>query len=614
MSDSNPTPGGLPQDPNRTLRGQLDLEAKAASLVEENDQLKADLAKAQSGQPASAPTGSVVKTQIKAAGLTGIVVGLFFLFSHLWLGWSFSTSTIVGTVIGLMVLAGFAPQILILINKIAPAVVEHSILSSAVLSATVGLTVAILGIKGSGWIWWVMFFSTVLGYGFLTYFAIWTIRIRGNSSQVTKIAAIVSWLILPAMMLAFFVHPVVELFGKSVYISYSSEALQGPVEHLVNTVICLSALLALIGVVAFVLRYGLNFFGQIASAWRDTMVGLRNQPGYMTIAKVVVFAAAVLVGTLVAVQLWPQDAANTGRKALSICVGLIAFLGFQFVKGRLIAAADEGKRSWHLFLLSLLVVIPASLISSARFYAGNSETQRLSHTIAVTQQLESDYYAKTASQAASYASMASTQEEKDGYNNAVLEMRAAIERTKSANNHRKVDEAVSAFKLAGAKLTSVLPEGEEDALSKVKVAPEPDATDLLAHVLGLGKAPEGVNQVYAGAAIGAFVTALLSEWMVLILYFIIIGMRWRKSGEEVKLIYDGTVISALNAEGKHFVVSLSASAANLMKRGIQVSLHQGDEMIGALEADKALGNGAWVFTRNNATRPVPNGTKTRVVS
>lgn len=232
----------------------------------------------------------------------------------------------------------------------------------------------------------------------------------------------------------------------------------------------------------------------------------------------------------------------------------------------------------------------------------------------MAEKLESGYYAKTAAQADSYASMASTQEEKDHYTNAVSEMKAAMNATKSANNHHKVMEAVSAFKIAGSKLTNVLPEGEEDALSKVTCAPEPDVMDLLAHALRMGKAPEGVEEVYNGAIIGAFAMAMLSEWMVLVVYFIILFGKWRRKGEEDKLIYDGTVISALNAEGKHFVGSLSASAANVMKRGIQVSLHQGDEMIGALEADKALGNGAWVFTRSNASRSVPNGTKIRVVS
>jgi hypothetical protein len=193
-------------------------------------------------------------------------------------------------------------------------------------------------------------------------------------------------------------------------------------------------------------------------------------------------------------------------------------------------------------------------------------------------------------------------------------MKAAMGATKSANNHRKVMEAVSAFKIAGAKLTNVLPEGEEDALSKVSVAPEADVMDLLAHALRVGKAPEGVAEVYNGAIIGAFAMAMMSEWAVLILYFIILGGKWRRKGDEDKAIYDGNVISALNAEGKHFVVSLSSAAANLMKRGVQVSLHQGSDMIGALEADKALGDGAWVFTRSNSARPVPNGTKIRVVS
>lgn len=548
------------------------------------------------------------RQQFIVAGITAVVAGSYFLFTYLWVGWNHATEVIVGSIAGLAILAGFLPQIIKLIDAVLPQMASRANLVSAFVSFVVGLTVAILGVKGEGWVWFVMFFTTMLGYGFLSYFEIWAMRVGVQGSNARRLAGLIAILVPPSILFAFFFHPVTDIFGQSEFIEWHSGPFQGPVEHLVNTAICLIGLLALFGIgmgVAWAL--GIKIFVSWRTLVRKEIARMKHADVADYLEGALKIIASILVGALVVVGLWPIDDSDTVMKVVAPISGLLSAVGFWFVKSKLLKAGKTPGAAWgRIFFISLIVVAVTGYVSLGTFYKASSEEERISQLVTDITGQAAAFYNLVASDALAFADEAETDEEAAKYTDAVEEMKAAQIAIEEATSYAQVRASVRAFREAGSQVTLVHEQAPQ-VLDSVRVPPEPSSNALLAHVLGLTEAPEGVAKRYVGSLIKALAAWVLAEALVLLIFFIRLFGRGR---EEDGVEAHGHVIGAMDADGRDFLVALSGVAFEGTNPGDSFNVLNGDgQAIEALTAKKALSDGAFVMQRQNSDRELPRGAK-----
>jgi hypothetical protein len=562
----------------------------------------------------------MAKSQFFLAAIMGILTGLFFLFGKLFWGWFPGWPVVIGTIAGIMILVGLIPQIVELMNRILPQLEVHKYVAVILPAVAIGLTIALLGVPFTGgWTWFLAFLVTLVGYALLVIFETWGIATlvrevnleesdgeqASETSVFTILLCIISVVTIFSFIIAFFARPLTRILGD-----VQVESIYGPALHLADTLLTTIGVMALIGLSGVVVWFGVKVFASLGLLFKKQISEMRRYTLWDWVSMMVLLMASVLVGILVVVGLWPMDSANTIIKVVAVIIGVLSCVGFGLIKAKLLKAGRTPDSPWFkVFLLSFLIVLTTGYVSLGTLYKAASQKERFNALISRVHAQESNYFNLTSGQAMRFAKAAEKDEQGEKYTKAVEGMKVEMAKTLEVTNNRKLRKVVTRFQEHGSVL-AIVDELAPAALNKVKVPPEPSANALLAHVFGFSKAPRGVERKYTGALVKAFAAWTLAEFMVLIVFFILLALRGKQGGE---LDDDGHIVSDMRGDGTRFLVYVRQGAAHVNEGDQATVFNGGEKIVGSLEYDKAMGDGVVLMSRRQANTDMGKGDSIRFV-
>lgn len=496
-------------------------------------------------------SNQVVGEQVRASLI--VLAFLLAIFGALYFWWNVELDlwTYIGTLVIVPIVVGLLPQLSDHLERGGKWANEGRRIMAicAIIAGTIGLLVAIFGIKGEGWWMWITRLMVFFGYGgyvFMMCYLIW--RMPSVKKKWWGLLPAMVFLMILSFFSALIYHPVsLKMLDGVQGMILSNKYLATPVEHLLNVGLWLMFLVLLSGLVTVSVAPGLEFFRKGLGRLNQRK---RQSDRFMLGARVIIFVAACVVASLIVRSLWPADG-ETGRTALAIAMGLLTFVGFIWLKSLLFWLADEKKPYGGVLAMSIFFVFCTSLITGSVFYEVNSEPDRLLALKTEIGGIQQAYYAAAKPVADRRSSGATDPKVKKAYETCVSDMENSMTETKKALTYKGIVDANDAFLKAGSLMADKLDKSDIELFKTIKVPTKPSTMGLYTSSIGnlfstSTSLPEGVKEVYTGALVMSIITLFVAEFLVL---FVFLAMQWGKGKKgQGPPQHDGYIVSQLYVE------------------------------------------------------------------